>query len=688
MSLGTIKKETAFTIIVVVSLVALFIIAPKSDELDRIYEDFTEKVQEKQQEKKEEKKEEVAEEKKEETKTTMQKFTSSAEFVEYLKNMPEESGSYKMLSMDMAMEDSFATNESVGMPKGGEAQESERHSETNVQVLGIDEPDIVKNDGKHLFISEQNSWRWTRSFGGPEIDFMEERMYPGYEQPKTSIVEAFPIENLKGVSDINKVGSLLLHNDTLIVFSSEGIYGFNVGDKSNPEKKWEIEYKKSNYIAGARLYKNKIYLITRTGLNRITPCPIVPLIANGHDVVVRCTDIYYPNQIITADTTFTTMIINPESGQVENQISFVGNSNDSIVYMSDNSLYLTYSYNKDTLGFFADFFENKCSDIVPDTLISKLKKVNDYDISQRAKFVEFEDSWNNYITNLDKDDTLTIENEITNRFSDYHKENLRDLEETSIIKIGLDDLKIKAQGQVPGKPLNQFSMDEYKNNLRIATTVGERWFGFYLRGLQFPRNASANDVYVMSANLDILGSITDLGLEEKIYSARFIGDKGYLVTFRQIDPFYILDLSIPEKPKKTGELKIPGYSGYLHPIKDNFILGIGKEDSNVKLSLFDVSNSYSPKEKDKYILKEYYTGVLNNHHAFLLDTKHEVFFLPAGKGGYIFSYAGDDIKLEKAIEIQGAKRAIYIDDYMYIIGSEEIVVLDENTWERVKELEI
>ncbi|MEA3560689.1 MAG: beta-propeller domain-containing protein, partial [Candidatus Omnitrophota bacterium] len=91
-------------------------------------------------------------------------------------------------------------------------------------------------------------------------------------------------------------------------------------------------------------------------------------------------------------------------------------------------------------------------------------------------------------------------------------------------------------------------------------------------------------------------------------------------------------------PELKGELKIPGYSSYLHPINKDRILGMGKEGSKVKVSLFDVELASNPKEADKYILDEYWSDVLNTHHAFLLDAKHKIFFLPGHKGGYIFSY--------------------------------------------------
>ena len=126
----------------------------------------------------------------------------------------------------------------------------------------------------------------------------------------------------------------------------------------------------------------------------------------------------------------------------------------------------------------------------------------------------------------------------------------------------------------------------------------------------------------------------------------------------------------------------------MHPITKDKILGIGKEGSQVKISLFDVSSPANPKEIDKYILDEYWSDILNTHHAFLLDEKHEIFFLPGSKGGYIFSYKNNSLSLVKTISETSVKRAIYINDYLYVIGYNNIVVSNELNWERVKELEL
>ena len=284
---------------------------------------------------------------------------------------------------------------------------------------------------------------------------------------------------------------------------------------------------------------------------------------------------------------------------------------------------------------------------------------------------------------LDDDAMLKFENDMQNKAENYYEKNKRSLLSTGIAKININDLKISASGSVPGYLLNQFSMDEYQGNLRVATTIGDIW-GWAPSG----SDSQANDVYVLDQNLNTIGSVLNLGVGERIYSARFIGDLGYLVTFRQTDPFYVLNLADPKNPKMVGELKIPGYSSYLHPIKENKILGIGMENGNVKLSYFDVADASNPKEISKYSLSEYGSEALYNHHAFLQDEKHQVFFLPSYSGGYIFSYANDQIELVKAVSLPDAKRAVYINDYLYILANDYMAVLDENTWEKVNELDL
>ena len=614
----------------------------------------------------------------------VKKFASEQDFKSYLQEaesaFPSSFGYTGGLGPGLMFEEGIRKGVALplGMPaEGGAGAEPERVSETNVQVAGIDEPDIVKTDGKEIYFSSTRGHYWRWGWG-------EEMIIPRWIEGKTKAIKAFPPADLDVEGEIDKIGNLLLSDNILMVFSGSKIYGYDVSNPKSPKKKWTLALEEKNVITGARLYNGKLYLINKTRINTIHPCPIRPL-STGSSLEIKCTDIYHPPVPVPVDVTYTAMIVNPQSGKVEKTTSFVGSSDSSVVYMSTNGIYITYSYWGDFIEFFANFFNQECQDIIPDWLTSKLSKLSEYDISKAAKMTEFRVLIENYFNSLNSDDKLKIENELTNRLSDYYKEHKRDLERTGIVKIGLNDFGIIDSGDVPGRPLNQFSLDEYQNYLRVAITVGERFFGMGSIGVG--NRESANDVYVLDKNLKIVGSVKDLGQEERIYSVRFVGDKGYVVTFRQIDPFYVLDLSNPQKPELKGQLKIPGYSSYLHPITKDRVLGIGKEGSKVKISLFDVSSPDNPSEADKYILDEYWSDILNTHHAFLLDKKHKIFFMPGSKGGYVFSYNNDELKLQKAVSGIRARRAIYINDYLYIIGDNKITVLNEIDWEKVNELE-
>ncbi len=610
-------------------------------------------------------------------------FSSEEEFKEYLQQASVESEYWGggLGGGEIAFEMRAQAKAPTGpLTNGGTVPD--RVSETNVQVVGIDEPDIVKvsADGKTIYFSHEYQHYWR----DPII--MEERIMPPYQSEAiTNIIKAFPVDYLDIVGEIEKSGNLLISGKILMIFSGDKIYGYDVSNPKSPEKKWNVSLEDQNYLVGARLYKDKLYLITRNQINEVHPCPIKPLIANGVELSIACSEIYHPVLPVPSDATFVVMIINTNSGKIEEKTSFLGSSASSIVYMSENAIYVTYTYFESTIKFFSNFLSEKAKDLFPDWFVEKMEKLESYDISQSAKMTEFNILYQKYRSSLDSDDRLKMENELKNRMSNYYKDHKRDLEKTGIVKIELGDFEIKAHGSVAGSPLNQFSLDEYEKNLRIATTVGERWWG-----LPFGVSSaeSVSDVYILNKDLEIQGWVSDLGKTERIYSVRFIEDKGYIVTFRQTDPFYVLDLSNSKSPQLKGELKIPGYSAYLHPITKDKILGIGKEGSQVKVSLFDVSSASNPKEQDKYILDEYWSDILNTHHAFLIDKKHEIFFLPGSRGGYIFSYKNNELSLVKTVSETSTKRAVYIDNYLYVIGENNIIVLNELNWERVKELEL
>lgn len=217
---------------------------------------------------------------------------------------------------------------------------------------------------------------------------------------------------------------------------------------------------------------------------------------------------------------------------------------------------------------------------------------------------------------------------------------------TGIIKLSVNktELSHTAGGRVDGYVDGQFAFSEKNGNLRVATTADTQ-------------NGSRNNMYVLDQKLNIIGSLEGLAPGERIYSVRYMGDMGYIVTFKQVDPLFAIDLSDPKKPAVLGELKIPGFSEYLHPIDDKTLLGFGyntKENQwggvttdGLKLSLFDVSDPKNPAETQSYAIGNSGSGspAISDHKAFMYYPQKSIVGLPvsvytasaAGYGGESFS---------------------------------------------------
>ena len=203
---------------------------------------------------------------------------------------------------------------------------------------------------------------------------------------------------------------------------------------------------------------------------------------------------------------------------------------------------------------------------------------------------------------------------------------------TYIYKFKLDGAKVSYlnAGSVPGSILNQFSMDEKDGYLRIATTNSD----------SFNSETNVNNIYVLNPDLELVGKIENLAKGEKIYSVRFIGNRAYMVTFVQTDPLFVIDLSNNENPEVLGELKIPGYSNYLHPYDETHLIGFGEntktnEDGGVvpdgmKMALFDVSNPLKPIEMFSCNIGDRGTSseILYNHKALLFSKEKNIIAFP------------------------------------------------------------
>ena len=294
------------------------------------------------------------------------------------------------------------------------------------------------------------------------------------------------------------------------------------------------------------------------------------------------------------------------------------------------------------------------------------------------------------------------------------------------IHIEGDEIEYVASGEVPGMVLNQFSMDEYDTHFRVATTTwGE---------------TTGNHVYILDMDLNIVGSLEGLAPGETIYSARFMGERGYLVTFKQVDPLFVIDLSDPNNPKELGYLKVTGYSDYLHPYDETHLIGVGKETTDagefawyqgVKISLFDVSDVNNPQEISKLEIGDRGTDspVLWDHKAFLFDKARRLLVMPileakvdvteypegvpawaygepVWQGAYVFDISIDDglqfrdriTHIDDPSELEQGyyyyyspftvERSLYIEDVLYTISQAKIKMNNLENLDYINELEL
>ncbi len=304
----------------------------------------------------------------------------------------------------------------------------------------------------------------------------------------------------------------------------------------------------------------------------------------------------------------------------------------------------------------------------------------------------------------------------------------REFGRTLIHRIHIEEKEIEcgASGEVPGYVLNQFSMDESGEYFRIATAGGNVLAN------------SASHVYVLDMELSIVGKLEGLAAGENLHSVRFMGDRCYLVTFKKIDPFFVIDLKDPRNPRILGELKITGYSDYLHPYDENHIIGIGKETveaeggnfawyQGVKISLFDVSDVESPREIAKYEIGDRGTEspILSDHKALLFDKSKSLLVIPVMvternpthyqgevppytygwpvyQGVYVFNISlSDGLVLEGRVThtetastdacvdtASHVKRSLYIGDVLYTVSDTKIKMNNLVTLIEINEVQL
>lgn len=301
--------------------------------------------------------------------------------------------------------------------------------------------------------------------------------------------------------------------------------------------------------------------------------------------------------------------------------------------------------------------------------------------------------------------------------TNYEYETEKNKRSTEIYKFNLVDGKCKFQktGEVPGTIINQFSMSEDGEYFRIATTDNDSW----------KQENNTNNLYVLNNELEIVGKIEGLAKGEKIYSVRFIGNRAYMVTFVETDPLFVIDLKDPTNPTVLGELKIPGYSKYLHPYDETHLIGFGENTKVVnygygdrvvtdgmKMALFDVTDPNNPKEMYSVDIgdKGTYSELLYNHKALLFSKEKNIIAFPISvtEGDYEVEFQGAivyGLTLENGFELRGkishmkdnyeryhsenrVERIIYIGDNLFTLSEAMIKATNMNSMQELSSIDL
>jgi len=520
---------------------------------------------------------------------SIEKFSSCTALADALK----EGQSYP--SYGFGMVGTFAATPTMAIEASGETKAAADYSETNIQVEGVDEADIVKTDGKYIYTLSGSSLVIALAYPPEDAAVLSEtglgKFYPSEIFIDGSMVMIF------GYKQTDYPGPVFSEQVVKIYpyyTSTTTVKLFDISDPSAPEEVRSVEFE-GNYVTSRKI-GSQVYFVVNSHPKYNVPGDrnILPLYRDtkaeeigsaGEEKefqpICDCADVGRFDPMI-AESFITVASVDMSDPEAEIKKETVLGSGQN-VYSSKEAIYIAEAY------FPYPVFMEVAEDV-----------------------------------------------ETGLKTEEQAMEELKEIElTTSIHKFSLGDgLAYLGSMQAPGTVLNQFSMDEHNGHFRVATTRGfSGWFG---GGAE-----QSSSVYVFNDNLELVGSIEGIAPGEQIYSARFLGDRGYMVTFKKIDPFFVIDLADPANPRILGKLKIPGYSDYLHPYDENHIIGIGKETvgakegdfawfQGLKMAVFDVTDVSNPKELHKIVIGDRGTDsdALHDHKAFLFDKEKNLLVIP------------------------------------------------------------
>jgi uncharacterized secreted protein with C-terminal beta-propeller domain len=578
--------------------------------------------------------------------------------------MAEEDAVEAEAPMMPAPEPTAAADTAVNMvaEKAAYADDSVDFSETNTQVKGIDEADIVKTDGTYIYAlfngelriytaagadtallsrtkaadSEryyEDEWNWAK-VEGEKSDYSYNSWKNAEEMfilGDTAVVIANCGENANG-----QVDGEWRYEDKSYVLADF----YDISDRANPVLVSSAG--QDGYYQSSRLMDGKLYLITNKynygwygyKIDESMPREYVPILYTDGDAEPVAVDrICWPET--TEESSYTVVGRYDVAGRaMEDSLSVLGAGN--TFYMSKNYLYLADSR----------YF-----------------------------------------------------NDLTNEFNEsiYRVEEYASGDRTELLKLSVTGpMEIVATGTVDGDLLNQFSMDEYNGYLRVVTTSWNNAYQIWnddereFSNWKYLESGQTNGLYIFDESMNLTGSVASLAPDERVYSVRFDGEVGYFVTFRQVDPLFAVNLSDPANPTVMSALKIPGFSRYMHPWSEGLLFGLGQDadeetgrTGGMKLSMFVTSDPYAVYEKDKLILDESYSEALYNHKALLIAPQKGVIGFPADNGYVLYHYdeqtgftKTNQVDLDDKWYWSWNTRGLYVGDIIYIVAEQGVTVLN------------
>lgn len=521
-----------------------------------------------------------------------------------------------------------------------------KHSTTNVQVAGVDEPDIVKNDGRHIYALKHNRLAIVdtqepnpaRAVTAVELDI------PPLVQRHDMLVSGDRLAVLYYLAEYNQAGGIDRHTTHAMVL--------DISDRGSPER--VREHVVPGRLETGRMVGGHAYVIASMVPDYKDPERPVMLLDGEEAMEVPvyrpAGDDPFPD---SAPHLVTVMALGIGGGEAS-AVAFLMDPRGT-TYMSRESLYLTASPQGGSEWAAFHVVTQLLGELIGllgephrTELAGELAGIQEGDedavvgllAAVLAAYVE-----------SPRDTRESLDVAATQALSKVATDLGLATEATEIWRIAVDGTSMEpaARGTVPGHMLNQFSMDEHGGALRVATTV---------RGSL----STFNNVFLLDPSLRATGALTGIAPDESIYSARFVGDRLYLVTFRQIDPFFVIDLS-GEDPAILGELKMPGYSDYLHFYDESTVIGIGREEG-LKIAMFDITDIKRPRLADSIVMGSWgtHSPAERDHKALLVSREHALMSIP------VISRAGLGLPVEPFMDPPGTDSAGTFVFLVYAIG--------------------